>query len=167
MEVPVELLPALTWPEFYYRQQLEYYISKSWQTWMISANGTGKTLLIYNNIFLQMIGMHGKQLAPPPIKVRVLVPSFDYVKDVALEKLQTPQTMKFQNMTDDQDAWTQMLFDKGVASNFNGNREEGFFELAPMLPVSWVKPKGEYSREHKGIEIINGSSVWFATSEQG
>ncbi len=165
MDLPVDLLPILTWPKFFYPQQREYTGSKAWQTWCIAGNGTGKTLLVYSNNVLQMLGFHPNQLGPPPIKVRVLVPSFDYVKDVALEKLQVPQVLKFKNLTEKQESWLNTLIEAGVGRDLVGDKAEGSLEIQPMLPLSWVKK--EYTKEHKGIELINGSSIWFVTSEQG
>ena len=163
--IPVELLPIITWTRFFYSQQDDYTRSKAWQTWFIGGNGTGKTLLVYSNDTLQMLGIHHAQVGPPPVKVRVLVPSFDYVRDVALEKLQMPQLLKFQNISDSDEAWLNMLIETGAGKDFTGDRTEGHIELQPMLPLSWVT--AEYSREHKGIELKNGSAIWFVTSEQG
>ena len=104
-EIPSNWLPMLTWPIFYYRQQLEYYLSESWQTWLIGGNGTGKSLLVYNTLALQMYGLHKYQIGEPPVNIKVLVPSFDYVKDVALEKLTSNQRVIFTELTDKQKRW--------------------------------------------------------------
>ena len=166
-DMPVGWLSALTWPYFYYRQQQEYIMSEAWQTWQIAANGTGKSLLVYNNLALQMLGLHPLQLAPPPIKVKVLVPSFDYVEDVALEKLQGIQTVIFPYLDDVQKVWVELLEKSGIIRNFKESGEDtaGSIELPPMLPEDMIKK--EYSREHKGVELKNGSAIWFVTSEQG
>ena len=118
--IPVELLPIITWTRFFYSQQDDYTRSKAWQTWFIGGNGTGKTLLVYSNDTLQMLGIHHAQVGPPPVKVRVLVPSFDYVRDVALEKLQMPQLLKFQNISDSDEAWLNMLIETGAGKDFTG-----------------------------------------------
>lgn len=172
MDVPeqIEWWPAYTWPYFFYKQQNQYFLSDAWQTWYIAGNGTGKSLTLYVNIVLQMAGLHPRQLGPPPIKVKVLVPSFDYVEDVALEKLQAPQRIVFSELEDVQKAWIDVLNDNNLVKNFRepSNGTVGSFEIPPMIPKH-VITKG-YSREHKGLELkkrFGGSSIWFVTSEQG
>ena len=169
-EIPVDWLPVLTWPRFFYQQQLLFTMSDSWQTWMVAGNGTGKTLIIYNNVVMQMLGIHPKQIARPPIKVRVLVPSFDYVEDVALEKLQQPQRIEFgADIPYDLRAWIKFL-EKNDSVRLKEEPQDGkngFIEVGSMLPASQMKAKGGYSKEHKGLELKNQSSIWFVTSEQG
>ncbi|MFX0194520.1 MAG: hypothetical protein ACFFCW_00235 [Candidatus Hodarchaeota archaeon] len=160
-EIPANLLPMLTWRLFYYKQQLDYLFSEAWQTWLIGGNGTGKSLLVYNTLALQMYGLHPKQVGQPPIKVKVLVPSFDYVKDVALEKLTANQRVIFSKLTQQQEKWVEVLDKHGMLVA----REEGYIELPPMIPNENIT--SDYSREHKGLELTNGSSIWFVTSEQG
>ena len=75
--LPTSYLPMMTWPHFYYPQQVDYITSDAWQTWLIGGNGTGKSLLVYNSLALQLHGLHPKQVGIVPIKVKVLVPSFD------------------------------------------------------------------------------------------
>ena len=160
-EIPVSWLPVQTWPYFYYRQQAQYMLSEAWQTWIIAGNGTGKSLLVYNTLALQMMGLHPRQLAPPPIKVKVLVPSFDYVEDVALEKLESSQLVVYETLTESQKGWVDILEKSGAIKD----HRDGVVELPPMIPPELVK-KG-YGREHKGLELKNGSAIWFVTSEQG
>ena len=108
-EIPIDYLPILTWPKFFYGQQKNFVMSTAWQSWFIAGNGTGKSLLIYTNFVLHLLGLHPLQLAKPPIKIKCLVPSFDYVADVALEKLQSPQNIVFTELSESQLAWVQML----------------------------------------------------------
>ena len=165
-EIPSNWLPMLTWPIFYYRQQLEYYLSESWQTWLIGGNGTGKSLLVYNTLALQMYGLHKYQIGEPPVKIKVLVPSFDYVKDVALEKLTSNQRVIFTELTDKQKRWVEICDKSGILLAYKEPGDEvGSMELPPMIPQEDIKVN--YSREHKGLEITNGSGIWFVTSEQG
>jgi len=166
-EIPVNLLPMLTWPWFFYKQQLEYYFSDTWQTWLIGGNGTGKSLLVYTTLALHMYGIHPKSLGEPPIKIKVLVPSFDYVKDVALEKLTENQRIIFTNLNPQQAQWVEMLKKTGIIINYRepDGDVEGALELPPLIPGDDIAV--DYSREHKGLELKNGSSIWFVTSEQG
>ena len=166
-EIPVSWLPMLTWPIFFYPQQLEYYQSKSWQTWLIGGNGTGKSLLVYDTLALHMYGLHPVVLGDPPIKIKALVPSFDYVKDVALEKLTENQRVIFTKLTENQGKWVDILKKSDVIINFAEPKDgkEGYIELPPMIPNDDIVV--DYSREHKGLELKNGSSIWFVTSEQG
>ena len=166
--IPVNWLPALTWSHFYYPQQAEYLLSDVWQTWIIAGNGTGKSLLVYNSLALQMLGIHPRQIGVVPIKIKVLVPSFDYVEDVALEKLQGLQSIKIvKELEPTQEAWVNLMVDSGIVKDYTpySTDRPGFLELPPMLPDTDIK-KG-YSREHKGIELKSGSAIWFVTSEQG
>uniref|UniRef100_A0A6H2A0U8 Terminase n=1 Tax=viral metagenome TaxID=1070528 RepID=A0A6H2A0U8_9ZZZZ len=167
--VPVEWLPILTWPKFFYRQQLIYTMSKAWQTWFIGGNGTGKTSVVYVNNAMQMLGIHPMQVGRAPVKVRVLVPSFDYVEDVALEKMQENQRIEFPALDKEQKAWVKLLEKNDALKHFEEpvDGKNGVIEIGPMLPPGMIKAKGKYTKEHKGIELINGSSIWFVTSEQG
>jgi len=124
------------WQKHFYKQQMNFILSDAWQRWLIAANGTGKTLLLYWNIVEYLLGIHPKQFADPPLRCRVLVPSFDNVEDVALEKLLEPQIIQPRSM-----------------------------EVGPLLPKSMIK-KG-YTKDHKTIDLLNGSYINFVTQEQG
>lgn len=172
LEIPKDWLPVLTWPKFMYKQQRQFVESGAWQTWFIAGNGTGKTLTVYWSAVAQMLGLHPLQLGEPPIKVKALVPSFDNVTDVALEKLLSNQRILFSKdkrgkpiLTDKQRFWIDFLEQQKalVASNLT----EGWIEVGPMLPKSAITSKKTYSKDHRGIELKNGSSIWWATSEQG
>jgi hypothetical protein len=170
--IPVDWLPILTWPKFFYGQQREFTKSERWQTWFLGGNGSGKTLILYTNLVMQMLGIHPKQIARPPLKVRVLVPSFDYVVDVALEKLQSSQRIEFLELDAGKKAWFKLLSENGALKLLEEPKEghAGVIEIGPMLPPSAVKVKGGYSKEHAGIELradSGGSSIWFSTSVQG
>ena len=97
LDLPKDFLPLLTWPKFLYRQQREFLKSNAWQTWFIGGNGTGKTLIVYLADCLYLLGMHPYQsrIGTAPIKIKCLVPSFDNVEDVALEKLLEPQRILY------------------------------------------------------------------------
>jgi len=159
-----DFLPLITWPKFFYRQQAEFATSKAWQTWFVAGNGCGKTLCVYWNAVALMLGLHSNQLATPPIKIKCLVPSFDNVEDVALEKLSENQKIIFPaKMTKVQKKWVEYLIsEKAVIDH-----DDGWVEIGPLLPKSEIVPKKYYSKEHRGIELRNGSSIWWATSEQG
>jgi hypothetical protein len=165
--IPLDWLPVMTWPYFFYKQQRQYSFSNAWQSWYIAGNGTGKTLVIYWNDLAHMLGTHPKPLDaenPLPVKVKCLVPSFDYVEDVALEKLLDPQRIIFPEPAKDvQLKWIEMLDDQGALKGGG----DGWIEVGPMLPLSEIRSKKSYTKEHRGIELKNGSSLWFATSEQG
>ena len=165
--IPIDWLPVMTWPYFFYEQQRRYSFSSSWQNWYIAGNGTGKTLVIYWNDLAHMLGVHPNPLVkknPVPVKIKCLVPSFDYVEDVALEKLLDPQRIIFPTPIEDiQSKWVEMLDDQKALKGGG----DGWIEVGPMLPLSEIRHKKSYSKEHRGIELKNGSSLWFATSEQG
>jgi len=110
--VPTDWLPIIAWPNYFYDKQAKFTMSDAWQRWFIAANGTGKSLQVYWNPLAYMLGVHPKQkqLGKPPIRVRTIVPSFDNVEDVALQKLLSPQTITPQGI-----------------------------ELGPMLPKSMIK----------------------------
>lgn len=168
-EIPTEHLSMLTWPNFYYHQQAEFCLSDAWQSWQISGNGTGKSILLYNTCVLQMHGYHPKQVGMPPVKIKVLVPSFDYVEDVALEKMMEKQRIVFPYLDRKQKAWVNMLRKHKKVWFYQEADEEngvpGSFEIPPMITKGMVA-KG-FTKEHKGVELKNGSSIWFVTSEQG
>ena len=91
LDIPEDWVPLLIWPKFFYGQQTDFLLSESWLTFMLSGNGAGKTQVLVYSLVAQMLGIHPKQLAKPPIKVKVLVSSFDFVTDVILEKMFTSQ----------------------------------------------------------------------------
>jgi hypothetical protein len=111
-----------------------------------------------------MMGVAHRNLGKLPIKIRCLVPSFDYVEDVALEKLMDNQRIVYTlPLKEKQEAWIQILDDQ---KQLKGSGD-GWIEVGPMLPKSLVKPKKSYTKDHRGIELTNGSALWFSTSEQG
>jgi len=166
--LPHDWLPAITWTHFLYKQQKEFLASDTWQTWFIGGNGTGKTLVKYLSDTLHMLGMHPRPVGKPPIKIKALVPSFDNVEDVALEKLLEPQRVLFPvPVAPKQLAWINFLEESKAL--LDGDINKGWILIGPLLPKSMMVrgKRGEYTKEHRGIELKNGSSIWFATSEQG
>lgn len=165
--IPKDWLPIMTWPKFFYRQQREFVSSSAWQTWIIAGNGTGKTLTIYWSDVALLLGVHPWMMnngIKPPIKIKCLVPSFDNVEDVALEKLQVNQRVLFPSvMSKAQKLWVEFLDSQKALVD----RDKTWIEIGPLLPSSMVSGKKGFTKDHKGIELKNGSSIWFATSEQG
>jgi hypothetical protein len=165
--IPKDWLPVMTWPKFFYRQQGEFIASTAWQTWMVAGNGTGKTLTVYWSDVALMMGLHPwniRKEVQPPIKIKCLVPSFDNVEDVALEKLLDNQRIIFpEPILPEQQIWIDFLREQDCLTD----EGDGWAEIGPLLPKSMIDPKKGFSKEHKGIELKNGSSIWFATSEQG
>ena len=149
-------------------QQANFLLSESWQTWFVAGNGTGKTLSVYWNALAYMLGMHPNQnkLGKAPIKIKCLVPSFDNVEDVALEKLNENQKVILpQPLLKHQKVWVDYLISEKALIDYD--LKKNWIEIGPMLPKSEIVAKKHYSKEHRGIEIKNGSSIWWATSEQG
>jgi hypothetical protein len=170
--IPKDVLPCLTWPNFFYKQQVEFTNSKAWQVWFIAGNGTGKTLCVYLNAVAHLLGVHHNALGKPPIKIKCLVPSFDSVEDVALEKLLENQRIVLAKddkgitkLSPKHEKWIEFLKEHNalIDSNIPG----GWIEIGPILPHSMIVPKKSYTKEHRGIELKNGSSIWWVTSEQG
>jgi len=168
-ELPKDWLPVLTWPKFFYKQQQMFVDSEAWQTWFIGGNGTGKTLIVYWSDVALMLGVHpwlAKLGIMPPIKIKCLVPSFDNVEDVALEKLLDNQRILFTPpMKEYQRVWVELLISNRAVKDHN--LDAGWLEVGPLLPSSMLVPKKGFNKEHRGIELKNGSSIWFSTSEQG
>ena len=153
MEVQADLLPFIEWGAKFYRQQQEFIRSAAWQRWFIGGNGTGKSLMTHWTPLSYMLGLNphqSKDLCPkntfpmPPIKVRVIVPDFDAVEEVSMDKLMRPQLIVYKE---------------------NGATKTK--EVGPMLPESMVVPKRGYTKDHRGIELKNGSSIFWVTNEQG
>ncbi len=168
-EVDVAYIPITAWPFFFYKQQWEFIHSKAWQTWFLAGNGSGKTMVLLVNLVMQMYGIHPNQLGPPPLKVRMLVPSFDFVEDVTLEKLHEPKEIYFDpdNLDPQQEAYITFLRKNELLRNYD---PKGLIEIGPILPIDFVKQKCGFGKEHKGIELkkqYGGSSLWFYTSEKG
>lgn len=139
-EIPKDWLPAVHgWAQYFYKQQLQYILSEAFQRWFISANGTGKSILFYWNIINYLLGTHPIQFATPPLTARILVPSFDNVKEVALIKLLEPQKVV--------------------------HHGETIEELGPLLPKSQIK--AGFSKDHPGIDLKNGSKIVWVTEVQG
>jgi hypothetical protein len=167
-EIPIDYLPLLTWPHFFYKQQIEFSQSDKKEVWFIGGNGTGKTLIFYWNLLAHMLGFHPKQLDSTPIKVRVLVPSFDNVEKVALDKIMQSQRIVFKPpLLDMHKEWLKVLEEHNALLGFHEDKSEGYFEIGPMLPKSQILPGKDFKKEHRGLELINGSSIWWVTTEQG
>ena len=142
--------------------------SLAWQTWFIGGNGTGKTLMVYWTDVALLLGAHPwckRMNVMPPIKIKCLVPSFDNVEDVALEKLQDNQRIIFDKLDESQFKWFELLRKNRLLKGHDV--DNGWMEIGPLLPSSLIVPKKDFSKEHRGIELKNGSSIWFSTSEQG
>ena len=142
-EIRKDLLPLIVWPKYFYDKQKQFITSKTWQTWFVGGNGSGKSLILYWTLVAYMMGVHPSQnlnlekpFPGPPLKIKVLVPSFEYVEEQVLET----------------------LFDVRRVSQAD-------LELSALLPKGLIK-KG-YTKDHRAIDIKNGSSLKFATSEQG
>lgn len=138
-EIPTDWIPVMKWRDYFYKQQYQFLLSDAWQRWFISANGTGKSLLFYWNIIAYQLGVHPKQFADVPLTTRVLVPSFDNVREVALVKLLEPQKVVHNGKVID--------------------------ELGPLLPKSSIKVG--FSKDHPGIDLKNGSRIIWVTEVQG
>ena len=148
-----DIVPLIMWPQFFYRQQAQFVRDEAWQRWFIGGNGTGKTLMLYWSICAYLAGIHPHQnptLYPdntfplPPLKCRIIVPSFDNVEDVALDKLLNPQIVVFEK-----DGETKQI------------------EMDPLLPKSMLKPKSKFTKERRYLNWRNGSQMNWVTSEQG
>ncbi|MCK5553010.1 MAG: hypothetical protein KAJ09_07690, partial [Deltaproteobacteria bacterium] len=166
--IPKDWLPVLTWPKFFYKQQMEFINSDAWQTWFIGGNGTGKTLVKYWSDAAYMLGTHPKRIGKAPIKIKSLVPSFDNVEDVALDKLLEAQRVLFPTpATEIQLAWIRVLEENKAL--MDADVENGWILIGPLLPKSMIKKgkRGEYSKDHHALELTNGSGIWWSTSEQG
>lgn len=146
--VPEPMLPLSLWPHFFYDKQTDFILSDAFQRWLIAGNGTGKSLVVMWNMAAYMVGGHPHQLTgafpPPPHKIRMLVPDFDKVTDICLDKLLSPQLIVYQE---------------------NGVRRA--LEVGPLFHDSMIVPKRNFTKDHRGIELKNGSAVWFVTNEQG
>lgn len=143
-EIPKDFMAIVVWHEFFYSKQREFVKSPAWQTFFVAANGTGKTLIFYWNVVAHLMGLHPYPFAKPPLTARIIVPSFDNVEDTALVKLLDPQDI--------------VQHGKVVVP-----RED----IGSLLPKSFIKKKGSYNKEHRGIDLINGSKIVWVTEIQG
>jgi hypothetical protein len=85
---------------------------------------------------------------------------------VALEKLLEPQRILYPlPATEKQEKWIKFLISEKALKDYD--LEMGWIEVGQLLPESMIIPKKGFSKDHKGIELKNGSSIWFSTSEQG
>ena len=139
LQLPEDWAPIQSWLDFLYPQQYLFLHSKAFKRFFISGNGSGKSILLALDTALTLLGIHPNQVAPPPIRVQVLVPSYDHAEKVFLEKLSRPQTVE-QN-------------GKVLA------------ELGPMLPNSMIA-KG-YTKDHRTLDLKNGSNIHFVTPTEG
>jgi len=137
--VPQDWLAVIAWPKYFHDQQKQVANSKTWQTWYIGGNGSGKSILLYWSIVAYSLGIHPHQFAKPPIKTTIIVPSFDNVEEVAMDKLFGKQKV------------------------YHGNR--CLANLGALLPQSMIKTP--FSKEHRSIVLKNGSIISWVTTEQG
>lgn len=143
--IPEDWSPLIIWSKYFYKQQRDFTNSDAWQRWFIGGNGTGKTLIAYWNVVAYALGIHPRQFAPPPLRVQIIVPDFDKVTDTALEKLQLPQVI--------------------ISKDKHGKRQS--MEVGPLLPPSMCVPKRGFTKDHRGIDLKNGSSISWVTTAQG
>jgi len=136
VDIPTDWLPIILWPNYFYEQQSGFSYSEAFQNWFIGGNGTGKTRILWWNIIAQLLGVHPKQLGPPPIRAKCLVPSFEYVDEEVMPKILEPA----------------FIVQTGK-------------EIGPILPKSMVA-KEFNARGFRAVKLKNGSIVRFATSEQ-
>ena len=162
--VPIDWLPLFIWRKFFYNQQDEFTLSDKREVWFIGGNGTGKTLVLYANLAMQALGIHPKQVGPPPVTTRILVPSFDSVEKTALEKLLSNQRIIYSELNEEQTEWVKYGESIGAIKNHKKGKN---FELGPLLPQSMLVSDKGFRKEHRGIEFINGSKIWWVTTEQG
>ena len=162
--VPVDWLPLFIWRKFFYKQQDEFTLSGEREVWFIGGNGTGKTLVLYANLAMQLLGIHPKQLGPPPITIRVLVPSFDNVEKTALEKLLSHQRVVYSELNEEQQQW--VAYGESIGA-IKGHKKGKGFDIGPLLPQSMLISERGFKKEHRGIELVNGSKMWWVTTEQG
>ena len=165
LNIPIDWLPLFIWRQFFYKQQIEFLLSKKREVWFVAGNGCGKTLILYANLCMQMLGIHPEQLGPPPIIVRVLVPSFDSVEKTALEKLLSVQRIGYKKLTPEQEEWVKYGEAAGAIKSHNHSQKH--FDLGPMLPQKMLLSERGFKKEHRGIELSNGSKIWWVTTEQG
>ena len=141
--------PFILWYKAFYKQQVEYCLNPSFQRWFIGGNGTGKTLVDHWNPLAYGLGLHphqdpnryDKPFPGPPLKIRILVPDFEKVEEVSLDKLFNPQVI----------IWP------------NGKRTE----VGPLMPESAIKPKSKFTKDSKRIKLKNGTVFQWVTNEQG
>lgn len=142
LDAPIDWFPVIAWPNFFYSQQAGFIKSNAYQTWFIGGNGSGKTHVIYWSVAAYATGTHPNQPKDRlgniymPLRICVLVPDFDNVFDVALEKLLDPQII-----------------------------EPFGIDIGPMLPHSLIKR--DFSKDHRSIDLTNGTIISFRTNEQG
>ena len=83
--------------------------------------------------------MHPYQnrIGTAPIKIKCLVPSFDNVEDVALEKLLEPQRILFPlPMEPHQEKWVKFM--KKSRALRDHDLDAGWIEVGPLLPKSMM-----------------------------
>lgn len=82
------------WIDYFYDAQRGFTFDDHFISFFLGGNGTGKTRVGSYNVLAQMMGVHPRQIAQPPLRCRVVVPSFeDGVKKIFLPKLYEPQVM--------------------------------------------------------------------------
>jgi hypothetical protein len=103
-QIPDYLIPTLTWSQYLYPQQEELYFADEFTCVFVGGNGTGKTFLTHKIIADYLYGIHpnqpvykrGPKSGEPITNLRImlLVPDFDKINEVSLEKLLQPQVIE-------------------------------------------------------------------------
>ena len=104
-DVPKDLLPLFQWRKEFYGKQVDAItaLRDYWEVVFVAGNGSGKTVWLYWNLVAYATGIHPFQIAPPPIKIKVLLHDFEHgygkiFTETCLRKQFLPDSREFEPM---------------------------------------------------------------------
>lgn len=177
-EVPQDWMPLFIWhSHWHYKNQRDFVnaVKDYWEVVFCAGNGCGKSHILWWNIICMLYGIHPHQFAEPPLKCKVLLNDFEHgygkiFKEACLEKQYMPA--RFEIFREGKDKRVAFFCEQHKAETFidRDERNDLYIKeapecvIGPMLAKSMIKK--EPSRDDRTLELKNGSTLFFQTSEQ-
>jgi hypothetical protein len=138
--VPEAYLPLYQWHNDYHYDKQKLFVDAVrdyWEIVFLAGNGTGKSHILYWSLITLALGLHPRQIAEPPLKIKVMLHDFEHGYD----KIFTETCLYEQYMHD-------------------GRVLKPMLTEGPYMVTSWP------SRDNKTLKFFNGSEFFFQTSGQ-
>ena len=97
-EIYKDWLPLFEWHKRHYPKQVDFVkaLDKYWEVVFCAGNGCGKTAILYWSLITLALGIHPHQIAPPPLRIKILVNDFEH----GLEQIFKDTCMASQELSD-------------------------------------------------------------------
>jgi hypothetical protein len=82
--VPEAYLPLYQWHNDYHYDKQKLFVDAVrdyWEIVFLAGNGTGKSHILYWSLITLALGLHPRQIAEPPLKIKVMLHDFEHGYD--------------------------------------------------------------------------------------